>query len=224
MCLVFPNAQRVNRGSYTTKDIVEASRKNEVTDLVLVHEHRGEPDGLVISHMPHGPTAFFGLMNVVTRHDIKVKEKVSEAYPHLIFDNLTSKLGTRTKTILQVSLHPKPPSLQQGDGRAASRIRLTRVFCTALVPSSKGGQQEGDYVCEPGRLHLVQAPQLFQEGTQGGGSLRGGTQVRDEALPGERERDLAFERCTNVSPDHSSVAPRLIDQCCDWRNEERCAP
>ena len=107
MCLVFPNSQRVNRGSYTTKDIVEACRKNEVTDLVLVHEHRGEPDGLVISHMPHGPTAFFGLMNVVTRHDIQVKEKVSEAFPHLIFDNFTTKLGARTKTVLQ-HLFPVP--------------------------------------------------------------------------------------------------------------------
>jgi rRNA maturation protein Rpf1 len=27
----------------------QACRKNDVTDLVLVHEHRGEPDGLVIS-------------------------------------------------------------------------------------------------------------------------------------------------------------------------------
>lgn len=33
MCLVFPNAQRVNRGSYTTKDMVEACRKNEVRTL-----------------------------------------------------------------------------------------------------------------------------------------------------------------------------------------------
>jgi len=107
MCLLFPNSQRVNRGSYTTKDMVEACRKNEVTDLVLVHEHRGEPDGLVISHMPHGPTAFFGLMNVVTRHDIKATEKVSEAFPHLIFDNFTTKLGARTQTILK-ALFPVP--------------------------------------------------------------------------------------------------------------------
>lgn len=28
-------------------------------------------DGIVISHMPYGPTAYFGLLNVVTRHDIK---------------------------------------------------------------------------------------------------------------------------------------------------------
>ena len=134
---MFPNAQRVNRGSYTTKDIVEACRKNEVTDLVLVHEHRGEPDGLVISHMPHGPTAFFGLMNVVTRHDIKVKEKVSEAYPHLIFDNLTSKLGTRTKTILQVSLHSKLQSIAV-IGMHPKFRRLTRIVCSTCSLRQRG--------------------------------------------------------------------------------------
>ncbi|EKX52355.1 hypothetical protein GUITHDRAFT_159282 [Guillardia theta CCMP2712] len=107
VCLLFPNSQRINRGNYTTKEIVDACRKNEVTDLVLVHEHRGEPDGLVITHMPHGPTAFFGLMNVVTRHDVKIKETISEAYPHLIFDNFTTKLGLRTQNILK-HLFPVP--------------------------------------------------------------------------------------------------------------------
>jgi len=107
MSLIFPNAQRINRGAYTTKEVVEACRSNEVTDLVLVHEHRGEPDGLVISHMPHGPTAFFGLTSVVTRHDIKAKESVSEAYPHLIFEAFESKLGTRVTNVLK-HLFPVP--------------------------------------------------------------------------------------------------------------------
>lgn len=43
--LLVPNAERVNRGSYTTKEIVQACKKNEVSDLIIVHEHRGDPDG-----------------------------------------------------------------------------------------------------------------------------------------------------------------------------------
>lgn len=46
-------------------DLVEACRAQDFTDLVMVHEHRGEPDGLVISHMPYGPTAYFGIFNTV---------------------------------------------------------------------------------------------------------------------------------------------------------------
>ena len=54
----------------------------------------GEPDGLIISHLPFGPTAYFGISNVVLRHDLKEKtDTVSEAYPHLIFDGFSSNLG-----------------------------------------------------------------------------------------------------------------------------------
>jgi len=106
--LVFPNAQRINRGGVVTKDIVEGCRSGDTTDIVIVHEHRGQPDGLVISHLPYGPTAYFGLSNCVLRHDLPDKiSTMSEAYPHLIFDNFQSKLGGRVKTILQ-SLFPVP--------------------------------------------------------------------------------------------------------------------
>jgi len=86
--LLVPNSERVNRGSYTTKEIVQACKKNEVTDLIILHEHRGDFDGLIVCHLPHGPTAYFGLSNVVMRHDIDTKETIPEAYPHLIFDNM----------------------------------------------------------------------------------------------------------------------------------------
>ena len=80
---------------------------NEVTDLVVIHEHRGEPDTLMISHLPHGPTASFSLSNVVMRHDIPDAGTVSEAYPHLIFNNFKTTLGERTMSILKY-LFPVP--------------------------------------------------------------------------------------------------------------------
>ncbi|KAG0231906.1 snoRNA-binding rRNA-processing protein imp4 [Actinomortierella wolfii] len=107
MRLVFPNSQRINRGGHVMKEIVDACRANDVTDLIILHEHRGEPDGMIISHFPHGPTAFFTLNNVVLRHDIKDHGTVSEAFPHLIFENFTSKLGKRTMNILKY-LFPVP--------------------------------------------------------------------------------------------------------------------
>lgn len=108
--IVFPNAQRINRGGQVVREIVEACRANEFTDIVMVHEHRGEPDGMVVCHLPYGPTAYFGLLNVVTRHDIKDSTALgtmSEAYPHLILDNFNTKLGERTATILK-ALFPVP--------------------------------------------------------------------------------------------------------------------
>ncbi len=43
MHLVFPNSQKLNRGNYVVKQLIETCRSNEVTDLIIIHEHRGEP-------------------------------------------------------------------------------------------------------------------------------------------------------------------------------------
>jgi len=56
---------------------------------------------MIVSHMPLGPTLYFGLKNVIMRHDLKKKpETMSEAYPHLVFNNFKTKLGLRIKKIL----------------------------------------------------------------------------------------------------------------------------
>ncbi|CCM04812.1 uncharacterized protein FIBRA_07005 [Fibroporia radiculosa] len=87
----------------------EACRANDVTDLVILHEHRGTPDAMIVSHFPHGPTVFFTLHNVNLRHDINsYKEStVSEQYPHLIFENFGSTLGERIRDVLRY-LFPVP--------------------------------------------------------------------------------------------------------------------
>lgn len=108
MSLIFPQSLRINRGAYVLKDLVEITQSKSFTDLVLLHEHRGEPDGLIISHMPLGPTIYFGVKNTVLRHDLKEKpDTMSEAFPHLIFNGFTSKLGERIVNILK-HLFPSP--------------------------------------------------------------------------------------------------------------------
>lgn len=106
--LMFPNSQRLNRGNVVIKELVASCRANHMTDLIIAHEHRGQPDGLIITHLPHGPTAYFNLSNCVMRHHIEDKlPTVSEAYPHLIFDNFHTKLGLRVTQILK---HLYPPA------------------------------------------------------------------------------------------------------------------
>ncbi|KAM6495977.1 Anticodon-binding protein [Amanita muscaria] len=109
MRLVFPNSHRINRGNYVVKELAEACRANDVTDLIVLHEHRGIPDAMIVSHFPHGPTVFFTLSNVQLRHDIgSYKDStVSEQYPHLIFESFSSKLGERIRDVLKY-LFPVP--------------------------------------------------------------------------------------------------------------------
>jgi len=109
--LLFPNAQRLNRGNYEFGQLLTACRANGVTDFMVLHEHRGVPDGLIISHLPHGPTAYFTISDLVMRHDIPdVKDQIgnmSEQYPHLVFHNLKTRLGLRVTNILKY-LFPVP--------------------------------------------------------------------------------------------------------------------
>ncbi|XP_066151721.1 U3 small nucleolar ribonucleoprotein protein IMP4 [Euwallacea fornicatus] len=105
--LIFPNAQRLNRGNYEMKQLINACRANNVTDFIIIHEHRGVPDGLIICHLPYGPTAYFNMSDVVMRHDIPDIGTVSEQYPHLIFHNFKTSLGERVMNILKY-LFPVP--------------------------------------------------------------------------------------------------------------------
>lgn len=43
-----------------TMPCVTAKSTLEHNEVVIVHEHRGEPDGMVVCHLPFGPTAYFG--------------------------------------------------------------------------------------------------------------------------------------------------------------------
>lgn len=105
--LIFPNAQKMNRGTYDLKELVQACRANDVTDFIIVQETRGKPDGLIVSHLPFGPTAYFTIYNAVMRHEIPDMATMSEAYPHLLFNNFTTPLGQRVEKILKY-LFPVP--------------------------------------------------------------------------------------------------------------------
>ncbi|XP_044017563.1 U3 small nucleolar ribonucleoprotein protein IMP4 [Aphidius gifuensis] len=105
--LLIPNSQRMNRGNHEMKELIHACRANDVTDFIIIHEHRGIPDTLIICHLPYGPTAYFTIKDVVMRHDIPDIGTMSEQYPHLIFHNFKTKLAERTMSILKY-LFPVP--------------------------------------------------------------------------------------------------------------------
>ena len=106
--LLLPTSVRLNRGNLILPDLVRSAQSAGLSDIALLHEHRGTPTALTLSHFPHGPTVSFSLHNVVLRHDIpgSVRGTVSEAYPHLIFDGFTSRLGERVVKVLK---HLFPP-------------------------------------------------------------------------------------------------------------------
>lgn len=107
MRLIFPGAVRINRGATTMSEVVGAARSADFTDIIAVHETRGEPDALIVSHLPFGPTVHFTLSGAVLRHDIEGVTTASEAAPHLIFNSFLTPLGARIRTVLS-ALFPQP--------------------------------------------------------------------------------------------------------------------
>eukprot|EP00761_Pharyngomonas_kirbyi_P013229 gb/GECH01013256.1/.p1 GENE.gb/GECH01013256.1/~~gb/GECH01013256.1/.p1 ORF type:complete len:313 (+),score=99.15 gb/GECH01013256.1/:1-939(+) len=107
MKLIFPKSTRMNRGELSVSKIIETGKTGGFSDIIIFTEQRGEPNGMIISHLPYGPTAYFNLLNVVMRHDVGATEPMSEAFPHLILHNLKTKLGLRVGTILKY-LFPIP--------------------------------------------------------------------------------------------------------------------
>jgi U3 small nucleolar ribonucleoprotein protein IMP4 len=105
--LCIPNSQAVNRGGHRTDELIEACKKADFTDVVILNETRGMPDAMIVSHLPFGPTAYFTLSNCVLRHDIPECGPASQAHPHLILDGLSSKVGKRLGRIIQ-ALYPVP--------------------------------------------------------------------------------------------------------------------
>lgn len=70
---------------------------NPLLQRFLSHRNRGQPDGLIVCHLPFGPTAYFNMSDVVMRHDIPNLGNMSEQYPHLVFHNFKSRLGERVR-------------------------------------------------------------------------------------------------------------------------------
>lgn len=114
--LLLPTAIRLNRGNLILPNLASSAKTSGLSDLILLHEHRGTPTALTISHFPHGPTASFSLHNVVLRHDIPNSSRgtVSESYPHLIFEGFNTRLGKRVVTILQHLFPPREASTKLG--------------------------------------------------------------------------------------------------------------
>lgn len=117
--LMLPTAIRLNRGNLILPSLLQSAKAAALSDIILLHEHRGTPTAMTISHLPHGPTASFSLHNVVLRMDIPNASRgtVSESYPHLIFEGFTTRLGKRVVKILQ---HIFPP--RDGPHKVGNRV------------------------------------------------------------------------------------------------------
>ncbi|XP_007421442.1 ribosome production factor 1 isoform X2 [Python bivittatus] len=104
-----PNSHVYYRRGLALKKIIPQCISRDFTDLIVINEDRKIPNGLVLSHLPEGPTAHFRMSSVRLRKEIKRKGKnPTEHQPEIILNNFTTRLGHSIGRML-ASLFPHDP-------------------------------------------------------------------------------------------------------------------
>lgn len=106
---IFPNALVKIRNKASVKKICKSAEREQFTDVVIVNEDRRKPNGLLVIHLPNGPTAHFKLSNVKLTSDIKRDHKeITKHRPEVILTNFTTRLGLTVGRMLGALFHHDP--------------------------------------------------------------------------------------------------------------------
>ena len=69
---IIPNSEPMWRRQSSIKKMIKGSIERGFTDIVVINEDNRIPNGMLITHLPEGPTAHFRLSNVKIAKEIKV--------------------------------------------------------------------------------------------------------------------------------------------------------
>jgi len=127
---LLPNAKYVRRSShryghkFSIREISAFAAKREYTTLVVLEEDLKKPSGLIMVHLPVGPTFHFTITNWYESKSIPGHGRPTSHIPELILNNFTTPLGLLTAHLFR-SLYPSNPELQ---GRQVVTLHNQRDF------------------------------------------------------------------------------------------------
>lgn len=121
---VVPNSTVYYRRSLDLKKIIPQAIKREYTDIIVVNEDNKQPNGLLICHLPDGPTAHFKLSSLRLCSEIKNCGGVTKHHPEVILNNFNTRLGHSVGRLL-ASVFPYDPEFQ---GRRCVTFHNQRDF------------------------------------------------------------------------------------------------
>jgi len=75
------------------KKLVEEAKTRGFTNIVVVTEDRRHPTGMVVIHLPAGPTAFFRISSVKYCKNIKNRAQYTSHKPEIVMNNFRTRLG-----------------------------------------------------------------------------------------------------------------------------------
>lgn len=109
---ILPKSQFRFRNRSAIKKIIRGCIEREFTDLIVINENRREPNGLLLVHLPNGPTAKFRISSVKLTDQIPHPCKPpTYNRPELILNNFSTRLG-HTIGRMFACLFPKLPKFK----------------------------------------------------------------------------------------------------------------
>lgn len=123
---IIPNSECRWRHRSSVKKMILAAKERDYTDVIVVNEDRRTPNGILVSHLPNGPTAYFKVSNVKLTKDLKrgiIKEFTSHR-PEVILNNFQTRLGQAISRMLASLFHYDP----QFKGRRAVTFHNQRDY------------------------------------------------------------------------------------------------
>lgn len=124
LMLMIPNSYYYRRRNYTLQEISKYSIEEGFTHLIVVHETNKKVDGVIVSHIGTGPTAYFRVTSFMDPSQIKGHGNPSEHLPEVVCNNFTTRLGSRVSRFLG-SLFPHSPEFE---GRRVVTFHNQRDF------------------------------------------------------------------------------------------------
>ncbi|XP_076237117.1 putative ribosome production factor 1 [Calliopsis andreniformis] len=109
MTRIIPNSISLYRNRSSVKKMVKSAIERNYTDIIVINEDQCKPNGMLIIHLPDGPTAYFKLSNVKITPELKRSHKeISEHRPEVILNNFTTRLGYTVGRMLGALFHYEP--------------------------------------------------------------------------------------------------------------------
>merc|ERR1712216_523228 len=105
---VIPNSAYYKRGTFELKRVCVMAAERGFTDLLVINENKKTPNGIVLIHLPGGPTAHFKLSSIVPAKDVFNHARPTDHKPELILNNFSTRLGHRIARFFS-SLLPQVP-------------------------------------------------------------------------------------------------------------------
>ncbi|XP_077981160.1 ribosome production factor 1-like [Glandiceps talaboti] len=106
-----PNSEVYYRRGLALKKVIPQAIGRDFTDLVVINEDRKKPNGLLICHLPDGPTLHFKMSTVKLAREIRRCSTSTEHQPELILNNFNTRLGHSVGRLL-ASLFPHNPEFK----------------------------------------------------------------------------------------------------------------